>query len=171
MRRGHIQVSPSKYVMGQRSVPTSRPASYVSVSLRYNKSNLFSESAVTSSSRIRRFTSDQETEWVIDTMGLASPRASPSHFDAQLMNIWQDAVLVALIIYIWSSNFYRSHLKQYETHCQDRSRRSRHIDCRFSYQTKGSVNYLHRVLCHNRFWQSRPITDDQAARNINYVCQ
>jgi hypothetical protein len=72
------------------------------------------------------FTSDQETDWVIDTMGLASPRVCPSHFDAQLMNIWQDAVLLTLIIYIWSSNQQTSIdltwnntsvIYLYETHC------------------------------------------------------
>jgi uncharacterized membrane-anchored protein len=73
------------------------------------------------------FTSDQETDWVIDTTGLASPRVCSSHFDTQVMNMWQVAVLLALIIYIWSSNqetsidltWNNTSVKYlyYETHC------------------------------------------------------
>jgi hypothetical protein len=46
---------------------------------------------------------DQETDGVIDTLGLASPRVCPSRLDVQLMNNRQDAALPASIIYIWSS--------------------------------------------------------------------
>jgi hypothetical protein len=65
---------------------------------------------------------------VTDTLRLASPRVSLSRFDVQFMNSWQDVVLPASIIYIWSSKLAADYID-------------------FTYKTLDNI-YLYGILGH-----------------------